>query len=81
MQIKGAMAEQVDVPSGRYDIHEENMEYLHAVHQMYYQLIQSNDMYPHNVINCQDKDGGLQSREDIARDVWGAVEEKLRELQ
>ncbi len=76
-EIKGAMAEQVDVPPARYDIHEENTEYLHAVHQMYYQLVQSNDMYPHEVINCQNKDGRLRSREDIAREVWSAVEGKL----
>jgi len=72
------IAEQEGLPPGRYDIHEENTEYLHAVHQMYYQLIQSNDMYPHKVINCQDKDGGLRSREDIAREVWSAVEGKLK---
>ena len=77
-EIKGATAEQVDVPLGRYDIHEENTEYLHAVHQMYYQLVRSNDMYPHEVINCQNKDGRLRSREDIAREVWSAVEEKLK---
>ena len=80
-EIKGAMAEQVDIPPGRYDIHEENTEYLHAVHEMYYQLIQSNDMYSHEVINCQNKDGRLRSREDIAQDVWGAVEGKLKELE
>ncbi|MDE2827282.1 MAG: thymidylate kinase [Bacteroidota bacterium] len=73
-------AEQVGVPSGRYDIHEENTEYLHAVHEMYYQLIQSNDLYPHEVINCQHEDGGLRSREDIAREVWSAVEEKFNGL-
>ena len=76
-EIKGATAEQVDVPLGRYDIHEENTEYLHAVHEMYQRLIQSNDMYPHEVINCKNKDGRLRSREDIAREVWSAVEEKL----
>ena len=65
-------------PPERYDIHEENPEYLHAVHQMYYQLVRSNDMYPHEVINCQNKDGRLRSREDIAREVWSAVEEKLK---
>ena len=74
-------AELVDIPPGRYDIHEENTEYLHAVHEMYYQLIQSNDMYPHEVINCQNEDGGLRSRKDIAGDVWSAVEEKLKGLQ
>lgn len=73
-------AEQVGVPSGRYDIHEENTEYLHTVHKMYYQLIQSNDLYPHEVINCQHEDGGLRSREDIAREVWSAVEEKFNGL-
>ena len=73
--------ERVGVPPGRYDIHEENTEYLHAVHEMYYQLIQSNDMYPHEVINCQNKDGRLRSREDIAQDVWGAVEGKIKELE
>ena len=74
-------AEQVGVPSGRYDIHEENTEYLHAVHEMYYQLIESNDMYPHIVINCQNEDGRLRSREDIAREVWSAVEGKLKRPQ
>ena len=72
------VAEQFGKPPGRYDIHEENTEYLHAVHQMYYQLVRSNDMYPHEVINCQNKDGRLRSREDIAREVWSAVEEKLK---
>jgi len=72
------MAERFGISPDRYDIHEENTEYLHAVHEMYYQLIQSNDMYPHKVINCQDKDGGLRSREDIAREVWSAVEGKLK---
>ena len=72
------IAEQEGIRHGRYDIHEENTEYLHAVHQMYYQLVRSNDMYPHEVINCQNKDGRLRSREDIAREVWSAVEEKLK---
>ena len=72
------VAEQLDKPPGRYDIHEENTEYLHAVHEMYYQLVQTNDMYPHEVINCQNEDGRLRSREDIAREVWGAVEGKLK---
>ena len=80
-EIKGAVAEQVDVPPGRYDIHEENTAYLHAVHEMYYQLIQSNDLYPHEVINCQNEDGRLRSREDIAREVWSAVEGKLKRPQ
>ena len=72
------LAELVDLPPDRYDIHEENTEYLHAVHEMYYLLIRSNDIYPHIVINCQNEDGGLRSREDIAREVWSAVEEKLK---
>lgn len=70
--------EQEGIRHGRYDIHEENTEYLYAVHEMYYQLVRSNDMYPHEVINCQNKDGRLRSREDIAREVWSAVEEKLK---
>ena len=75
------VAERFGEPPGRYDIHEENIEYLHAVHEMYYVLIQSNDMYPHKVINCQNEDGGLRSREDIARDVWSSLEEKLKRIQ
>ena len=74
-------AELVDIPPGRYDIHEENTEYLHAVHEMYHKLIKDYDMAPHEVINCQNKDGKLRSREDIAREVWSAVEEKLKGLQ
>lgn len=77
-RILTEMAERFGIPPERYDIHEENTEYLHAVHQMYYQLVRSNDMYPHEVINCQKKDGRLRSREDIAREVWSAVEEKLK---
>ena len=72
------IAEQEGIRHGRYDIHEENTEYLHAVHEMYYQLVKSNYMYPHEVINCQNKDGKLRSKEDIAREVWNAVEEKLK---
>ena len=74
------IAEQEGLPPGRYDIHEENTEYLHAVHQMYYHLIESFDMAT-QVINCQNEDGRLRSREDIAQEVWSAVEGKLRELQ
>lgn len=72
------IAELVDIPPGRYDIHEENTVYLHTVHKMYYQLIRTNDMYPHEVINCQNEEGRLRSREDIAREVWSAVERKLK---
>lgn len=75
------MAETVGMPSGRYDIHEENKEYLHAVHKMYYQLIQSFDIAPCDVINCQNEDGKLRAREDIAQEVWSAVEAKLKEAQ
>jgi dTMP kinase len=75
------MADQVGIPPGRYDIHEENTEYLHAVHKMYYQLIKSFDMHPCEVINCQNGDGGLRDRKDIAQEVWIAVEAKLNEAQ
>lgn len=75
-EIIGDVAEQAVIPPERYDIHEENTEYLHAVHEMYYQLIQSFDMAPHKVINCQNEDGRLRSREDIAQEVWSALEAK-----
>ena len=75
------IAERVNIPPGRYDIHEENTKYLHAVHKMYYQLIKSYDMYPCEKINCQTEDGRLRGREDIAQEVWSAVEAKLTEAQ
>ncbi len=71
------MTEQIGIPYGRYDIHEENADYLHAVHKMYsqryHQLINSFDICPCEVINCQNEDGKLRSREDIAQEVWSAV--------
>ena len=76
-EIIGDIAELDDISTDRYDIHEENTEFLHAVHKMYYRLIESFGMAPHKVINCQNEDGRLRSREDIAREVWSAVEVKL----
>lgn len=75
------MTEKIGIPYGRYDIHEENTKYLHAVHKMYYQLIKSYDMDPCEKINCQNEDGKLRAREDIAHEVWSAVEAKLKEPQ
>lgn len=75
------IAERVKIPPGRYDIHEENAKYLHTVHEMYYQLIRAYDIAPCEVINCQNKDGKLRAREDIAQEVWSAVEAKLKEAQ
>ncbi|MCY4672781.1 MAG: thymidylate kinase [Bacteroidetes bacterium] len=72
------VAEKINIPPGRYDIHEENTEYLHAVHEMYYQLIQSFDMAPCEEINCQNENGVLRSKDDIAREVWSAVQAKLQ---
>lgn len=75
------ITDELGIPYGRYDIHEENTKYLHVVHEMYYQLIQSYDMAPCEVINCQNEDGRLRGREDIAMEVWNAVEAKLNEAQ
>ena len=68
-------------PTSGYDLHEENKEYLHAVHKMYYQLIRDGYMDPCKVINCQNEVGQLRAREDIAQEVWSAVEAKLKEAQ
>ena len=75
------MTEKIGIPYGRYDIHEENKDYLHKVHKMYYQLIQSFDIAPFDAINCQNEDGKLRSKEDIAQEVWSAVEAKLRKAK
>lgn len=80
-KIKMSMTEQIGIPYGGYDIHEENADYLYSVHKMYYQLVESFDMYPCEVINCQNEDGMLRSRKDIANEVWSAVEAKLREAE
>ena len=75
------IAERVNIPPGRYDIHEENTNYLQTVHKMYHQLIQSYDITPCEVINCQNEDGKLRSREDVAQEVWNAVKAKLKGSQ
>ncbi len=80
-EIVIGMLKEMRKPTSGYDIHEENTKYLHAVHEMYYHLIKSYDMYPCEKINCQDEDGRLRSREDIAQEVWSAVEAKLREAE
>ncbi len=77
-EIMIGMAKQVGVPTKGYDIHEENTEYLHAVHEMYYQLIERGDMGHCMKINCQNENGVLRGKEDIAQEVWSAVQSKLQ---
>ncbi len=77
-EIVMEMLEEVGKPTKGYDIHEENTEYLHAVHEMYYQLIKSRYMNPCEVINCQNENGVLRGKEDIAQEVWSAVQSKLQ---
>lgn len=76
--IKMGMTAQIGIPREGYDIHEENTDYLHAVHKMYYHLIESCDIEPCEVINCQDEAGELRDREDIAREIWSVAEAQLK---
>ena len=77
-EIVMEILEEMGKPTKGYDIHEENTEYLHAVHEMYYQLIKPPYMDPCEVINCQNENGVLRSKDDIAREVWSAVQAKLQ---
>jgi len=55
------------------DVHEENEDLLRGCLEVYDRLAAEQVLSHWVTINCQDRSGGVRSREDIADDIWQAV--------